>query len=132
MTLPGAQPHALAIDIGGTKMAGALVDAEGKVHGRRQVATAPDPAAALAQLVDEVLADVPDPQALAGVGAGCGGPMSWPAGVVNPLNIPSWRAGFPLRQWLRDRVPGPSGAGAQRRALRRRRRDLVRRRDRPS
>ena len=32
--------------------------------------------------------------------------MSWPAGVVNPLNIPSWRAGFPLRQWLRDRVPG--------------------------
>jgi glucokinase len=106
MTLPGAQPHALAIDIGGTKMAGAVVDAEGKVHGRRQVATAPDPAAALAQLVEEVLADVPDPQALAGVGSGCGGPMSWPAGVVNPLNIPSWRAGFPLRQWLRDRVPG--------------------------
>ncbi len=60
MTLPGAQPHVLAIDIGGTKMAGAVVDAEGKVHGRRQVATAPDPAAALAQLVDEVLADVPD------------------------------------------------------------------------
>jgi glucokinase len=106
MTLPGSPTHALAIDIGGTKMAGALVDTEGKVHGRRQVATAPDPAAALAQLADELLADVPDPQALAGIGAGCGGPMSWPAGVVNPLNIPSWRAGFPLRQWLRDRLPG--------------------------
>lgn len=93
----------LAIDIGGTKMAGALVDAAGRVHGRRQVATSPDPAAALAQLADEVLCDGP---AIAGVGAGCGGPMSWPAGIVNPLNIPSWRSGFPLRPWLRDRLPG--------------------------
>ena len=96
----------LAIDIGGTKMAGALVDGEGKVHGRRQVATSSDPAAALAQLVDEVVEGVSDLEAIAGVGAGCGGPMSWPAGVVNPLNIPSWRAGFPLRQWLRERLPG--------------------------
>jgi glucokinase len=101
-----ADPVAVAIDIGGTKMAGALVDSTGRVHGRRQVATSPDPAAALAQLLDEVLADVTDPHAIAGVGAGCGGPMSWPAGVVNPLNIPDWRAGFPLRQWLRDRLPG--------------------------
>ncbi|HEX4427730.1 MAG TPA: ROK family protein [Frankiaceae bacterium] len=107
MTRPqaGARDPVLAIDIGGTKMAGALVDATGRVHGRRQVATAPDPAAALAQLVDEVLAGSAG-VALAGVGAGCGGPMSWPAGVVNPLNIPDWRAGFPLREWLGNRVPG--------------------------
>jgi glucokinase len=95
----------LAIDIGGTKMAGGIVDPAGRVHGRRQVATSPDPAAALAQLVDEVLTG--DAAAtIVGVGAGCGGPMSWPAGVVNPLNIPAWRAGFPLREWLRRRVPG--------------------------
>ncbi|HEX4016463.1 MAG TPA: ROK family protein [Frankiaceae bacterium] len=99
------QDPVLAIDIGGTKMAGAIVDPDGRVHGRCQVATAPNPAAALAQLVDEVLGGT-EAVTIAGVGAGCGGPMSWPAGVVNPLNIPDWRGGFPLREWLRSRVPG--------------------------
>ncbi len=108
MTVPAAGPQTrvLAIDIGGTKMAGALVDPAGRVHGRRQVATSSDPGAALAQLVDEVLTGAGGAQDIAGVGAGCGGPMSWPAGVVNPLNIPDWRAGFPLREWLRQRLPG--------------------------
>ena len=101
----GLQDPVLAIDIGGTKMAGAIVDVDGHVHGRCQVATAPDPAAALAQLVAEVL-DVAAGVTIAGVGAGCGGPMSWPDGVVHPLNIPDWRAGFPLREWLRRRIPG--------------------------
>jgi glucokinase len=92
----------LAIDIGGTKMAGGLVDASGRLFRRRQVATAPDPTAALASLVDAVLEGG---EQVAGVGVGCGGPMDWPAGVVRPLNIPSWLAGFPLRDWLRERVP---------------------------
>jgi glucokinase len=92
----------LAIDIGGTKMAGGLVDASGRLSRRRQVATAPDPTAALASLVDAVLEGG---EQVAGVGVGCGGPMDWPAGVVRPLNIPSWLAGFPLRDWLRERVP---------------------------
>jgi glucokinase len=96
----------LAIDIGGTKMAGGLVDANGRLSNRRQVATAPDPTAALASLVAAVLEGGPDGDQVAGVGAGCGGPMDWPAGVVRPLNIPDWLAGFPLRDWLRERVPG--------------------------
>ncbi len=95
----------LAIDIGGTKMAGALVDGSGTVSRRRQVPTAPDPVAALGRLVDDVLAGGEGDSAVCGVGAGCGGPMRWPAGVVAPLNIPAWRDGFPLRAWLRDRVP---------------------------
>jgi len=93
----------LAIDIGGTKMAGGLVDSEGGLSRRTQVETAPNPSAALARLVDIVLEGVPR---VSGVGAGCGGPMAWPAGVVHPLNIPLWREGFPLRDWLRERVPG--------------------------
>jgi glucokinase len=92
----------LAIDIGGTKMAGGLVNATGEVSNRRQVATGADPTASLATLVDAVLEGG---QQVAGVGAGCGGPMDWPAGVVRPLNIPSWLTGFPLRDWLRRRVP---------------------------
>ncbi|MCW2547604.1 MAG: hypothetical protein JWN96_2064 [Mycobacterium sp.] len=92
----------LAVDIGGTKMAGGLVDASGRLFQRRQVATAPDPTAALATLVDAVLEGG---EQIAGVGVGCGGPMDWPAGVVRPLNIPSWLDGFPLRDWLRERLP---------------------------
>jgi glucokinase len=94
----------LAIDIGGTKMAGALVDDSGAVMGRTQVATAPDPTAALGDLLDQLLALV-GPDGISGVGIGCGGPMSWPAGIVQPLNIPLWRPGFPLRDRVRDRVP---------------------------
>jgi glucokinase len=40
-----------------------------------------------------------------GVGIGCGGPMTWPAGEVSPLNIPGWRD-FPLRARLAERYPG--------------------------
>jgi glucokinase len=97
----------LAIDIGGTKMAGGLVDASGRLTKRRQVATAPDPTAALATLVASVLDDESGGQVqISGVGVGCGGPMDWPAGVVRPLNIPDWVGGFPLRDWLRERLPG--------------------------
>ncbi len=97
---------ALGIDIGGTKMAAGLVDADGQVSGRRQVATGHNPTEALAALVDEVLSGDDGPIDVGGVGVGCGGPMSWPGGVVNPLNIPAWRDGFPLRAWLRERLPG--------------------------
>ncbi len=106
----GADPllPVLAIDIGGTKMAGGLVDAAGNLTRRQQVSTAPDPADALRLLVDGVLGDAGSTGEIrvAGVGAGCGGPMRWPAGVVHPLNIPAWvGAGFPLRDWLQVRVP---------------------------
>ena len=108
MTPPAAGPHAraLAIDIGGTKMAGALVDTDGKVHCRRQVATSPDPAAAPAQLVDEVLGSVSDLETMAGVGAGCGGPDELARRSRESLEHSEWRGGFPLRQWLRERLPG--------------------------
>jgi glucokinase len=40
------------------------------------------------------------------IGAGCGGPMRWPEGVVSPLHIPAWRA-FPLRARLEERFALP-------------------------
>jgi glucokinase len=95
----------LAIDIGGTKMAGAVVDKSGALTGRTQVSTGPDPTAALGDLVDQLLEQVGE-DGICGVGIGCGGPMSWPDGVVQPLNIPLWRPGFPLREWMRTRLPG--------------------------
>jgi glucokinase len=102
----------LAIDVGGTKTAVALVDAGGRAY---RVLRAPTPQgprvdaeavwAPLEALVSALLAE--DGPELAGVGIGCGGPMVWPAGEVSPLNIPSWRD-FPLRARMQerfDRIP---------------------------
>ncbi|WP_204018591.1 ROK family protein [Sphaerimonospora thailandensis] len=100
----------LAADIGGTKLAVGLVGPDGQVIAARRTATPPAGDAetlweALAGLIDRLIDDVGAPEDLAGVGAGCGGPMTWPAGEVSPLNIPGWR-GFPLRERLARRFPG--------------------------
>lgn len=91
----------LALDVGGTKLAAALVDDDGAVRRAARVPTPADPWRAVQQLLDEVRGDA----LVDGVGAGCGGPMEWPAGVVSPVNMPSWQA-FPLRDRLRAHVPG--------------------------
>ena len=98
----------LALDIGGTKMAAALVDQEGRISGYERVDTPPELEAeglwrTLDMLTEKVLAA--EPAGLVGVGVGCGGPMTWPAAEVSTLNIPGWR-GFPLRERLRERHPG--------------------------
>jgi glucokinase len=90
---------ALAIDIGGTKLAVARVDAEGRLTDRHM---APTPGLEGAEvmwgtLVDLVAASRRGDEVV--VGVGCGGPMA-PGGVtVSPLNIPAWRE-FPLRARL--------------------------------
>jgi glucokinase len=103
----------LALDVGGTKMAAAVVDGGGRVAAYAQVPTPHGREVdaevlwrAATGLVDRVLDDVDAQVAdVAGVGVGCGGPMEWPAGVVSPLNIPAWR-GFPLRERLQKRFSG--------------------------
>ncbi|MEU4827493.1 ROK family protein [Actinomadura sp. NPDC023710] len=101
----------LAVDVGGTKLAAALVEPDGRVtaHDRAPTPNAPDVDGeelwrALEALLAKLAAGAGDPP-LAGVGVGCGGPMTWPAAEVSPLNIPAWR-GFPLRERLRARYPG--------------------------
>jgi glucokinase len=115
----GEASPALAIDVGGTKLAAAVVEPGGRLVTWAQI---PTPRGLVAEqlwrtleaLVDRVLdeagiagvgAGIAGPAAIAGVGAGCGGPMEWPAGVVSPLNIPAWRS-FPLRLRLQERFPG--------------------------
>jgi glucokinase len=99
--------RALALDVGGTKLAAAWVDADGVVHGRREVPTAPTGAGLgdeLWQTVVELLDDVAAGERPGAVGVGCGGPMRWPDGVVSPVNLPAWRD-FPLRDRVRDHFP---------------------------
>jgi glucokinase len=100
---------ALAIDVGGTKLAAAVVEPGGRMITWAQVPTPRDLDSeplwrTLDALLDQVLARarICSPAGLAGVGAGCGGPMDWPAGVVSPLNMPAWRS-FPLRARLQKR-----------------------------
>jgi glucokinase len=97
---------ALAIDVGGTKLAAARVRDDGRVLVRAQrptpVTDDPDEVwGVLSSLADDVTAGESPNK----IGVGCGGPMQWPAGDVSPLNIPSWRD-FALRGRLHHRHPG--------------------------
>ncbi|WP_329393674.1 ROK family protein [Streptomyces lydicus] len=96
-----------ALDIGGTKIAGALVDAHGRLLVR---AARPTPAdqdgatvmRAVAEVVRELAAG-PDWARVAAVGIGSAGPVDAQAGTVSPVNIPGWRA-FPLVAGVRALV----------------------------
>jgi glucokinase len=85
---------AVAVDIGGTKVAAGLVDAAGTVLEQVRAPTGVDPWPALVDLLaslDMAPVDV--------CGVGCGGPMTEGGELVSPLNIPAWRD-FPLRARL--------------------------------
>jgi glucokinase len=106
------QGPALVIDIGGTKLAAAVVEPGGRLVTWAQIPTPREVDAeqlwrTVEALLDRVLeaARVTAADDLAGVGVGCGGPMEWPAGIVSPLNIPAWRS-FPLRARVQDRFGG--------------------------
>ncbi|WP_030753498.1 ROK family protein [Streptomyces griseus] len=101
-----------ALDIGGTKIAGGLVDARGRVVARVQ---RPTPARGTAEemmgAVGAVLEELAGPaewRALEGLGIGSAGPVDTFAGTVSPVNIPAWRA-FPLVERVRRHPAVPAG-----------------------
>ena len=89
---------ALAVDIGGTKLAAGLVTGEGELLWSSTAATQADSAEGLF----EVLVGLVDRAGGATVcGVGCGGPMTPGGETVSPLNIAAWRD-FPLRSRLAE------------------------------
>ena len=102
MTAVGSRP-VLAVDVGGTKLEAGLVDADGSITGRRRAATTGSDGDALFEqlmgIVEPLMADGP----VAGIGVGCGGPMSDSGTLVSPLNIGQWRD-FPLADRLAERT----------------------------
>lgn len=88
-----------ALDIGGTKIAGALVDGSGALLVRAQRPTpAQESGERVMGAVEEVLAELTASSlwARAGaVGIGSAGPVDATAGTVSPVNVPNWRD-FPL------------------------------------
>ncbi len=95
---------ALAVDVGGTKLAAGLVNEQGRLLDWASVPT-PNTApsakalfAVLSDLIHKVLDRSPSYDVVV-CGVGSGGPMTGGGDRVSPLNIPQWR-GFELRACL--------------------------------
>lgn len=102
---------ALALDIGGTKLAAGIVTGAGELAVSRLAATAPasdseELFARLCDLAEDVMREwLPQASPIV-VGVGCGGPMRDGNRLVSPLNIPVWRD-FPLRERLGEQFSLP-------------------------
>ncbi|MGW1718622.1 ROK family protein [Streptomyces sp. NPDC002156] len=93
-----------ALDIGGTKIAGALVDGHGRILLRAQRPTpAREDGETVMRAVEEVAAELtasPLWEGATAVGIGSAGPVDASAGTVSPVNVPGWR-GYPLVERVR-------------------------------
>ncbi|HET9168595.1 MAG TPA: ROK family protein [Actinospica sp.] len=100
-----------AIDIGGTKIAAALVDAGGTLLTRAELPTpsggsAEDVMAVVAKLVETLGRDPRWSTDVVGIGIGSAGPIDPVRGTVSPVNIPAWRD-FPLVARVRELTSVP-------------------------
>lgn len=101
----GTDVKTLALDIGGTKIAAGIVDADGTLlrNARR-----PTPRGGVSDQVwaaaERAIADVLDGP-VAGVGISSAGPINLSDGTISPVNIPAWR-GFPVVDRVVAAVPG--------------------------
>ncbi|MFE1444522.1 ROK family protein [Streptomyces sp. NPDC058739] len=93
-----------AIDIGGTKIAGALIDDAGVIVERAELPTpARESTSRLSGTVDAVIDALAAHGAWSGVramGIASAGPVDMAKGTVSPVNIPAWRS-FPLVESVR-------------------------------
>ena len=98
----------LVLDIGGTKIAAGLVDADGQLlhQNRRPTPRSFDPeevwAAAERTIIDALAAAGGE---VSGAGISSAGPIHLPDGTISPVNIAAWR-GFPIRDRVSAIVPG--------------------------
>lgn len=108
MTADSANPRG-GIDLGGTKIQTAIVDAGGKVLGesRRPTPTSGGPddvAAAMAEALKEAAGEAGvETNALEGVGVGSPGDVDERSGSVSAArNLPGWDGSFPLGATLKE------------------------------
>ncbi|WP_327229715.1 ROK family protein [Streptomyces murinus] len=98
-----------ALDIGGTKIAGGLVDGRGLILERAQRATpARQDGETVMRAVEEVLGELAASSRwgdVGSVGIGSAGPVDASAGTVRPVNVPGWRD-FPLVERVRTATGG--------------------------
>lgn len=101
---------AIGIDVGGTKIAGALVDRSGIIL---QEVTLPTLATESAQYISQRIAEVINtlwqhaPQDIAGIGISCPGPVNPSTGIaLNAVNL-GWK-NYPLRDVLQPLLTSPT------------------------
>jgi glucokinase len=106
------------IDLGGTKIQTAIVDANGVVSGkaRRATPTAGGPAdvaAAMAEALREAAGEAGiEPAELRGVGIGSPGDANGETGLVSSArNLPGWEGSFPLGETLAEALGTPVRIG---------------------
>lgn len=108
MSAAGAEPHAVGLDIGGTKIAGGVVTDSGRILDRTRVPTPPDDeAATLAALLDlagELRARNPGVEA---IGVGAAGLVERPGGSARWAPHNSYRR-MELRRLLHERTGLPT------------------------
>ena len=98
----------LAVDIGGTKIAAGIIDANGQVlHKNRQPTPRSDDPDEVWSAAETTIAEALSAAdgTVSGVGISSAGPIHLPDGTVSPVNIPAWR-GFPVRDRAAAAVPG--------------------------
>jgi glucokinase len=92
----------LAIDLGATRLAAAIVDGDGEVVVRDRIATpARSVWPAVTQLVSRVMAANPGEILPGACGVTCPGPIDRRSGTMKPVGLPIWHD-FPLRSELSD------------------------------
>lgn len=111
----GERPACLAIDIGASKVAVALVTPGGEVGDVGRLEVAAHPGDLFSALCDLARAHL-DRSRVDRVGVGCAGPMTAGGETVSPLNIPAWRD-FPLRDGLSRALGLPVTVEGDARAL---------------
>ena len=95
--------YALAVDVGATKIAIALVDDEFQVHNRIDVPSSATNESELWKRVAFATTQILEISnaTLVGVGIGSAGPIFPNSGTISPVNIPVWRD-FPIVKYFRE------------------------------
>jgi glucokinase len=98
--------YSIGIDIGGTKIAGALVDAEGRIHSRRQVPSPAQDGAAMVHTIAELIQQISDGQQVIAAGVAAAGYIDADQSMVYYAPNIAWR-NEPLKEALEQRTRIP-------------------------
>jgi glucokinase len=100
---------ALALDIGGTKIAAGLVDTDGTLVHHAKLPTPDGDAEAVWAVVDSLVTEAMATAGgrVRGVGIASAGPIDVPAGTVSPININQWQV-FPIVERLSSLTGAPA------------------------
>ncbi|MGI5220941.1 ROK family protein [Nocardia sp. CA-290969] len=97
----------LALEIGPTRLAAIEIADD---VGADQVRQIPVPGQGAWDKVRELLLDIAAGREVDAVGIASNGPLDMAAGVVAPMQIPEWEAGFPLVESVRELFPAATVA----------------------